>query len=148
MQKKSNLTDKIDSEAGITLLEVLVVLAIMAAIALVIGPRVLKYIGKAKTETSAIQIENIATGVELYFLETGKYPTTQEGLQALIIKPDDVEGWDGPYMKKAESITDPWGQTYHYEYPGKHSLFDIYSLGADNTEGGQGDNEDITNWGN
>jgi len=147
MQNKRNFIDKPDPEAGITLLEVLVVLAIMAAIALVVGPRVLKYIGKAKTETSAIQIENITTGIELYFLETGEYPTTQAGLQALLVKPDNVEGWDGPYMKKAESITDPWGQTYHYAYPGKHGSFDIYSLGADNAEGGQGDNEDITNWG-
>ena len=139
-------TPKFDHESGLTLLELLVVLSIMAAVALVVGPRVLKYVGKAKTETGALQIQNIGAALELYFLETGQYPTSQMGLQALIEKPSGVEGWDGPYLKKVSGINDPWGRVYNYRYPGEYGEFDIYSLGADNAVGGEGDDRDIQSW--
>lgn len=146
-----NFILKLDQEfggddAGLTLLEVLVVLTIMAAVTLVVGPRVLKYVGKAKTETAAIQLENVSSALELYFLETGQYPTTSIGLTALIEQTSGVENWDGPYLKKENGILDPWGRVFHYKYPGDHGEFDLYSLGADNSEGGTGDDRDIQSW--
>ena len=118
----------------------------MAAVTLVVGPRVLKYVGKAKTETAAIQLENVSSALELYFLETGQYPTTSIGLTALIEQTSGVENWDGPYLKKENGILDPWGRVFHYKYPGDHGEFDLYSLGADNSEGGTGDDRDIQSW--
>jgi len=139
---KSNIT----SEDGLTLLEVLVVLSIMAAVTLVVGPRVLKYVGKAKAETGAVQLANISSALELYFLETGQYPSSSMGLRALIEKPSGVNNWDGPYLKKANGIIDPWEREFIYRYPGNHGEFDVFSLGADNTVGGDGDNSDIKSW--
>lgn len=107
-----------NSDTGLTLLELLVVLSIMAAVALVVGPRVLKYVGTAKTETAAVQVQNIGAALELYFLETGAYPTSQMGLEALIERPSNIENWDGPYLKKANGILDPWGRVYQFRYPG------------------------------
>lgn len=142
--KRFTPTDK--SEEGLTLLEVLVVLFIMAAVTLVVGPRVLKYIGQAKTDTGMVQLENVSSALELYFLETGQYPTSSQGLGALIEAPIGVENWDGPYLKKASGIIDPWGREFLYRYPGKNGEFDIYSLGADNAQGGTGDDQDINSW--
>lgn len=133
-------------QRGLTLLELLVVLAILASLALVVAPRVLKYVGKAKTETAAVQIENVASALELYFLETGAYPPSDFGLRALIEKPAGIDAWDGPYLKKAAGIRDPWGRPYQYRYPGQHGEFDVFTLGADNAAGGTGDDRDLGNW--
>ena len=137
---------KFHKESGVTLLELLVVLSIMAAITLVIGPRVLKYVGKAKTETASVQIENVAAALELYFLETGQYPNQSQGLKALIEQPSGVDGWDGPYLKKETGILDPWGQPFNYIYPGQHGEFDLFTLGSDNQSGGEGNARDVNNW--
>jgi len=134
------------SESGLTLLEVLVVLSIMATVTLVVGPRVLKYVGKAKVETGAVQLTNVSSALELYFLEVGQYPSSSMGLKALIEKPSGVNNWDGPYLKNANGIFDPWGREFIYRYPGDHNEFDVYSLGADNAFGGSGDDRDIKNW--
>lgn len=133
-------------QRGLTLLELLVVLAILATLALVVAPRVLKYVGKAKTDTAAVQIENVAAALELYFLETGAYPTSEQGLEALVERPSGVVAWDGPYLKKSSGIVDPWGRTYQYRFPGEHGEFDVFTLGADNALGGEGDARDIGNW--
>jgi general secretion pathway protein G len=134
------------SQKGLTLLELLVVLAILAALALVVAPRVLKYVGKAKTETAAVQIENVASALELYFLEIGAYPVSDIGLRALVEKPTGVNGWDGPYLKKASGIVDPWGRPFKYRYPGEHGEFDVFTLGADDAAGGAGNDRDLGNW--
>ena len=131
---------------GFTLLELLVVLAILALIAAFAGPRVLKYLGGAKTDAANIQIENLATTLDLYRLELGRYPSEEEGLEALVEKPSAVENWNGPYLRKREALLDPWGNPYRYQFPGDHGEYDIFSLGADDAQGGEGENQDVTSW--
>ncbi len=131
---------------GFTLIELLVVLVILGLLAALAGPRVMKYLGGAKTDTAKLQIEELAASLDLYRLEVGRYPTTQEGLKALVEAPAGVAGWNGPYLKKKEVPKDPWGVDFHYESPGQHGQFDIYSYGADNQEGGEGENKDLVSW--
>ena len=132
--------------AGFTLLELLVVLAILALVATLAVPRVISALGKAKTDVARIQIESLATTLDLYRLDMGDYPTQEQGLRALLDQPANVEGWGGPYITKADGLTDPWGSAYRYRYPGEHGVYDLYSLGSDNTEGGEGEARDVLNW--
>ena len=134
------------NEAGFTLVELLVVLVILGLLAMFAVPQAMKYLGGAKSETSVIQISNIESILDLYRLETGRYPNQEEGLDALINRPAGVETWNGPYVKKEKMLTDPWGQPYNYRIPGEHGDFDLYSYGADNVEGGEGENRDAVNW--
>lgn len=133
------------SRAGFTLLELLVVLAILGLLAALVGPRVLAQLSKAKSETAQLQIKNIATSLDMFRLDVGRYPTSEEGLKALVERPGNLERWRGPYLKSKEGLVDPWGQPYHYRIPGRAGEFDVYTLGADNAEGGNGENEDIYN---
>ena len=133
-------------EAGFTLLELLVVLVILALISAFAAPRVLKYLGGARTDAANIQIENLINNFELYKLEVGTYPSEQDGIEALLEAPSDAERWNGPYVRKRDNIIDPWGQLYAYRYPGDYGDFDLYSLGADGIEGGEGEDADITSW--
>jgi general secretion pathway protein G len=136
--------------AGFTLLELLVVLIIIGLLAGVVGPRVIDQLGKSKTKVAALDIKGIAQSLEMFKLEVGRYPTTQEGLQALITAPGGVTSWNGPYTQaKTKSVPkDPWGNEYHYAAPGQHNTkdFDLSSLGADNRDGGDGENKDVNNW--
>ena len=132
--------------AGFTLLELLVVLAILGLLAVVATPQVLKYLGKAKHETAKVQIQNLGTALDLYRFEVGRYPTTQEGLAALVAAPTGAARWNGPYVKKRESLTDPWDRPYGYRSPGQHGAYDLYTLGADGQPGGEGENRDATSW--
>jgi len=133
--------------AGFTLLEILVVLVILGLVAAVVaGPQIFKYLGTAKTEASKVQIERIAGALDLYRLEVGRYPSDEEGLEALIEEPAGATTWNGPYLKKKQSIIDPWARPFIYAIPGDHGEYDLYTLGADNAEGGEGENRDITNW--
>lgn len=132
--------------AGFTLLELLVVLVILGLLAAVAAPRVMNYLGGAKTDTAGIQIDNLSTTLDLYRLDVGHYPSEEQGLEALLQPPPDANGWNGPYVRKEDMITDPWGRRYVYRYPGEHLEFDLYTLGADGTEGGEGENQDVTNW--
>ena len=100
----------------------------------------------AKSDTARIQIEKLGGVLDLYRLETGRYPSEQEGLQALVEKPAQDDAWNGPYLKNRESLTDPWGDLYVYRMPGEHGEYDLYTLGADSKEGGDGEDRDITNW--
>jgi general secretion pathway protein G len=133
-------------ENGFTLVELLVVLAILGLLVALAAPRVMKYLGSAKSDTARIQIENISGVLDLYRLEIGHYPSEQEGLRALVEKPAQTDNWNGPYLKNAESLVDPWGAPYIYHSPGQHGEFDLYTLGADSKEGGEGADRDITNW--
>jgi general secretion pathway protein G len=134
-------------DAGFTLLEVLVVLVILGLIAAVIaGPQVFKLLGTAKSETAKMQIERIGGALDLYRLEIGRYPSEQENLLALVEAPPGVPRWNGPYLKKKESIVDPWGHVYVYRAPGQHGEYDLYTLGSDNAEGGDGEAADVTSW--
>jgi len=141
-----NMTNCLRREAGFTLIELLVVLVILGLLASLAGPKVIGYLGGAKSDSAKLQIEEFGASLDLFKLETGRYPTSQEGLQALVQAPSGLAGWNGPYLKKKTVPKDPWGNEYHYVSPGQHGLYDLSSLGADNREGGEGDNKDLTSW--
>ena len=128
---------------GFTLLEILVVLAIIGMIAAIAAPQVFKSLGGAKSDSAKVQIEALSTGIDLYRLEVGKLPPD---LDALVEKPTGVDRWNGPYLRKSSVPMDPWGNPFLYRAPGEHADFDLYSLGADGAEGGEGENRDVTNW--
>jgi general secretion pathway protein G len=129
--------------AGFTLIELLVVLAILALLAGLVGPRVLNQLGGAKSKTAAVQIADLDKALELFKLDVGRYPSTEEGLQALVTKPASVAaGWAGPYLKGGVP-NDPWGRPYLYKLEGGAVL--IQSLGADGAPGGDGENADLRN---
>jgi general secretion pathway protein G len=132
-------------QAGFTLVELLVVLVILVLLASLVGPRVIGYLGSSRTKAASVQIGSLTSALELYKLDTGRYPSTGEGLKALVEAPAGVGSWNGPYLTK-EVPKDPWGRHYHYRSPGQHGPFDIFSMGADNQIGGSGENEDLTSW--
>lgn len=131
------------SGAGFTLVELLVVLAILALLAGLVGPRVLNQLGGAKSKTAAVQIRDFEQTLEIYKLDVGRFPNNEQGLQALVDQPSGANGWNGPYLK--EVPMDPWGLPYQYRVPGERGDFDIVSLGADGTPGGEGENADVSN---
>ena len=131
---------------GYTLVELLVVLAILGLLVALAAPRVIKYLGTAKSDTAHIQIEKLGGVLDLYRLEIGRYPTEQEGLESLVERPPQVDAWNGPYLKNRDALTDPWGKQYVYRSPGEHGDYDLYTLGADGKEGGEGEDKDLTNW--
>jgi general secretion pathway protein G len=133
-------------ERGMTLIELLVVLLILALIAAFAVPRVMKYLGGARSNAAAIQIERLGGILDLYRLDVGRYPRTDEGLQALFEAPADAERWNGPYVKKANSLIDPWGKPYEYVSPGDHGEYDLFTLGADGLSGGDGEDADAVSW--
>jgi general secretion pathway protein G len=133
-------------EAGFTLLELLVVLAIMGLLAAIIAPQVLKYLGTSRTQTARVQIQNITSALELYKLDVGRYPTQVEGLNSLVTAPPSAPGWNGPYLRKESALRDPWGEAYLYKVPGTHGEVDVYTLGSDKAEGGTGEAQDVGNW--
>ena len=142
--KKKNRNRR--GRAGFTLIELMVVMVILGLLAALVAPKMFGRVGQAKQKATHTQIELLGTALDSFRLDVGSYPTTSEGLQALISSPSGSENWNGPYLKKSEIPRDPWGKPYHYESPGSHGDYDLYSYGADNTEGGEGENRDITSW--
>ena len=134
------------SNNGFSLIELLVVLVILGLLASVVAPNVMNKLGGAKSKTARLQIEDLGAALDIYSLETGRYPSTEEGLDALIKNPGNIQNWNGPYLKKNTIPDDPWGNPYHYKHPGDHGAYDLYSLGADNSEGGDKDNADVQSW--
>jgi general secretion pathway protein G len=132
--------------AGFTLIELLVVLVILGLLAGLVGPQVLKYLSSASSDTARLQIENLSNAMEGYRIEVGRYPSTEEGLEALVEAPPGATRWNGPYLKKSVIPKDPWGNEYNYRSPGEHGPFDIFSLGSDNAPGGEGESRDIVSW--
>jgi general secretion pathway protein G len=133
-----------DGEAGFTLIEMLVVITIIGLIVGLVGPRVLNYLSESKTKTAKIQIEGLSAALDLYYLDNGRYPATNEGLTALVQHPQSAPGWNGPYLKTASVPADPWGHPYLYSAPGNHAPYEIDSYGSAGPEGGQGAKTMIT----
>lgn len=131
---------------GFTLVELLVVLIILGLVASIAGPNVMKYLGTSKAKTAKLQLKEIESSIELFYLDTGSYPPNDPGLKVLIGNETSISGWNGPYFKHAQLPLDPWSNDYVYVLPGEHGAFDLVSLGADNQPGGEGDAQDIANW--
>lgn len=130
---------------GFTLLELLVVVVIIGLLAGLVAPRYFDQLGKTNTGIAKAQIASLEKALDQYRLDVGSFPTSEQGLQALTSKPNNVEKWQGPYLKKAVP-PDPWGRAYRYKFPGDHSDYDIFSYGADGQPGGSNENVDITSW--
>jgi general secretion pathway protein G len=133
-------------EGGYTLVEILVVITIIGLMVALVGPRVLNYLGESKVKTAKIQIQSFASALDLFYLDTGRYPLSSEGLGALVQRGGSLVTWNGPYLKGGSLPDDPWGKPYAYRSPGQHGVYDIISYGADGQEGGTGAAADITSW--
>jgi general secretion pathway protein G len=134
------------AERGFTLVEVLVVITIIALVMGLVGPRVLNYLGESKVKAAKIQIESLASAIDLYSLDVGQIPSSAEGLDALVQRPGSAPAWNGPYLRGTVVPKDPWGRPYLYRSPGQHGSYDIVSFGSDGQEGGTGIAADITSW--
>ena len=128
---------------GFTLIEIMVVVVIMGILAALVVPKLMGRTDDARIIAAKQDIATVMQALKLYKLDNQRYPTTEQGLKALVEKPAGLESWDGPYIKKKESLIDPWGEPYHYRHPGTGKEFDIYSLGSDKKEGGEGDAGDV-----
>ena len=133
-------------QGGFTLMELLVVLAILGLLVSLVGPQVLNQLGGAKTKTTKIQIKDLEQSLEMYKLDVGRFPSTSEGLNALVDKPGNAAGWNGPYFKGGKVPSYPWNREYHYKYPGEHAEMDIFSYGQNGSPGGDGEDADVNNW--
>lgn len=132
-------------ESGFTLLELLVVMVIIGLLAGYVAPRYFAQVGKSEVKATRAQIDALEKALDQYRLDTGHYPTTEQGLAALAARPLNEPKWDGPYLRKSVP-PDPWGKPYLYKQPGEHGEFDLYSYGKDGQPGGEGENADIANW--
>lgn len=130
---------------GFTLLELLVVMVIIGLLAGYVAPKYFSQIGKSQVKTAKAQIDSLEKALDQYRLDTGRYPSTEQGLAALFTKPEGEAKWDGPYLRK-QVPTDPWDKPYVYKQPGEHGDFDLLSYGNDGQPGGNGEAADITNW--
>ncbi len=133
-------------QRGFTLIELLIVLVILGLVASFAAPQLFRYLGGAKQDAARIQIDRLASILDLYRLEVGGYPAQGVGLSALVERPPGQEVWNGPYLDRAEQLTDPWGRPYQYRFPGQHGDYDLLSLGADGQPGGEGEAADVTSW--
>jgi len=116
-------------DAGYTLLELLVVLGILAVLSAMATPQLMGYFGKAKTQSAQMQIQNIGTALEMYYLENGTYPGETAGLKALVEATPEAPNWNGPYLKKTQNLLDPWGRPFQFVYPASNGSYDVFSLG-------------------
>ncbi len=135
---------RVNKEAGFTLIEILVVMIIIGLLAALVGPKLFGRVGKAKQNAARVQIKMFGQALELFHLDIGRYPTTAEGLDALRSDPG-AENWAGTYTTE-EIPQDPWNREYNYTSPGSHGDYDIFSYGLDGTEGGEGENGDVSSW--
>ncbi len=130
---------------GFTLLELLVVMVIIGLLAGFVGPRLFAQIGKSEVKVAKAQLDALKKALDTYRIDTGKYPSTEQGLAALNVRPPDETKWSGPYLSKGVP-KDPWGRDYAFKSPGEHGDFDLQSFGKDGLPGGDGEDADITSW--
>jgi general secretion pathway protein G len=135
-----------DSDAGFTLLELLIVIAILGLLGVVGTVQLTGYLGRAKTDTAKLQLDQLANAIELYRLDVGRPPTSEEGLNALVSQTTEIGGWRGPYLRKSQATLDPWGRPFSYKIPGEHGEYDLATFGGDGRPGGQGADADVSNW--
>lgn len=133
-------------EGGFTLLELLVVLAILGLLASIVGPQVIRYLDSSKSQSARVQAKNVAAALQLFKLDASRYPTAEEGLEALIKPPPGLLNWNGPYLPNPAAIIDPWGRPYRLRIPGEHGEVDVYTLGSDGAPGGTGEAQDVGSW--
>lgn len=131
-------------EGGFTLVEMLVVITIIVMIISLVGPRVLNYLSESKVKAAKIQIQSFTSALDLMYLDTGRYPTSAEGLDALVKPANGMTGWNGPYLRGGTVPSDPWGKPYIYRSPAERSVYQIVSYGSDSQEGGTGTAADIS----
>lgn len=140
MRRRIHLSDN----KGFTLVELLVVMVIIGLLAALVGPKLFPKLGKGKQSAAKAQIELLGQALDQMRLDVGRYPTTQEGLNALSVNPG-MDNWEGPYLKKALP-NDPWGKPYQYQCPGTHGEYDLFSYGRDGSPGGEGEDRDVASW--
>jgi general secretion pathway protein G len=145
---ENELAERRRHQAGFTLIELVIVMAIIAMLAALIGPRLIGQLGESRVKSTKAQVEMLSTALDSFRIDNRRYPTQQEGLKALIEKPDGINTWAGPYLSKRQLPKDGWGNDYLYQVPpARGGLdYDLFSLGADGQPGGQGENADIGNW--
>ncbi len=144
MRKK--VTRELLKRDGFTLLELLIVMIIIGLLAALIGPKMIGRVGESRQTVAKQQIEGFSSAMEMYKLDTTKYPTQEQGLEALVTETQGIANWKGPYLKKKFIPKDPWGNNYVYTYPGEHGDYDIISYGADGNSGGDGESKDVASW--
>jgi len=137
---------RIRNRKGFTLIELLVVMVILGMLAALVGPQIFKKVDTGRQSAAKTQIEMLGQALDSYRLDVGKYPTTSEGLNALVTNPG-AQGWDGPYLKSGKGVpNDPWQKPYQYQAPGSHGDYDLFTYGADGAAGGEGANKDVNSW--
>jgi general secretion pathway protein G len=135
---------RVHGQRGFTLVEMLVVITIIGLIMSLVGPRVLNYLGESKVKAAKIQLQSFSSALDLFYLDSGRYPSSSEGLTALVKPAAGLATWNGPYVKGGVLPNDPWGRAYIYRSPGERSPYEIISYGADGQEGGTGAAADIS----
>lgn len=133
------------TQRGFTLLELLVVLVVLGLLAGIVAPKYFAQLGRSEVKVAKAQIEGLGKALDLYRLEVGHYPSTEQGLQALVTVPSDETRWTGPYLQK-KLPQDPWGRNYTYRHPGENGEYDLLSMGKDGQPGGEGENAEVTSW--
>ncbi len=146
MKNRLTLKLRLLKTGGFTLLELLIVMIIIGLLAALIGPKMIGRVGESRQTVAKQQIEGFSSALEMYKLDTAKYPTQEQGLEALISQPQGVINWKGSYLKKKLIPKDPWGNNYIYIYPGEHGDYDIISHGADGKSGGDDEDKDVLSW--
>ena len=131
---------------GFTLIELIVVMVILGLLAGLVGPKVWRWATTSTPRIASVQIANFRQALNMFQFQCGRYPTTAEGLRALVEDPGGIQGWDGSYLEQDYVPRDPWGNEYQYRSPGEHGDYDLWSNGADGVPGGEGANADVTSW--
>jgi len=140
-----NTLPRRSAQKGVTILEILIVLTIMALVAALAGPRLIGYLGRAKSETANLQIQQVQNALQLFYIDLGRYPTDAEGLRVLVDAPNGETDWRGPYLETDAAIIDPWDRPYLYEATDESENPKVHSYGRDGQEGGAGEDADVSN---